>query len=171
MATIDLTRGMKVRIDDADLERLSQWGWFATRSRYPGCPIYASRQIRIGNNKQVAILMHRFIMDAAPNQLVDHRDGDGLNNTREDLRIATRQQNNGNSRKLRVASSVFKGVRRHAVRGKMIIIAVIGGWPKRKYLGRFKTEEEAARAYDAAAIERFGEFARVNFPGPGQQKA
>jgi hypothetical protein len=92
---------------------------------------------------------------------VDHEDHDGLNCRRSNLRVATGTQNNGNRRKLILnTASRFKGV----WKGKAKWRAVLALEKKMVYLGAHFIEEDAARAYDRAAIEYFGEFACINFP-------
>jgi hypothetical protein len=106
--------------------------------------------------------MHRLILGIADPKLdVDHRDGDGLNNCRSNLRVATRQQNGSNQRK-RANSNTYKGVCFDKSRNRWL--AGIKVNYKRINLGRFESEIEAAQMYDVAAKELHGEFARLNFP-------
>jgi hypothetical protein len=95
---------------------------------------------------------------------IDHVNGDGLDNRRENLRVATHAQNASN-RGVRVNNtSGFKGVHaNHSGRGKQWFAYITTNY-KRQHLGMFGTAEEAARAYDAAAVRLHGEFARLNFP-------
>jgi hypothetical protein len=94
--------------------------------------------------------------------LVDHRNGNGLDNRRANLRPATPGQNNANARRSRLNTSGFKGVSLHAHSGLWRAYITADG--KTRHLGYFHSPEDGARAYDAAAIELFGEFARPNFP-------
>lgn len=106
--------------------------------------------------------MHRLILGLpAHRPFVDHKDGDGLNNQRGNIRIATQSQNCMNmTARTPSASSRFRGVTWHARAQKWQ--AQIGCNHLRYYLGSYDTEESAARAYDAAAIVLFGEFSRLN---------
>jgi hypothetical protein len=103
--------------------------------------------------------MHRLILRVDANTQVDHRDGNGLNNTRGNLRPATHAQNQHNSRLRKDNQSGFKGVHRQGNRW----VARIRVDGEQKHLGSFRTPEEAARAYDAAALRLRGEYARLNF--------
>ncbi len=109
------------------------------------------------------VLMHRQITGASQEEQVDHRDRNGLNNTRENLRIASSQQNAFNRGK---RNGEFKGVSK--CRRKWRARITIDG--KEEYLGVFSTPEEAARVYDRRARELFGEFAVVNFPKGGERE-
>lgn len=105
--------------------------------------------------------MHRLLMGAEKGELVDHEDHDGLNNRLGNLRRATKAQNAMNCRTLRTNNtSGYKGVARYRKKWQ----AGINLNGKRNHLGNFDTPEEAARAYDRAAVELFGEFACLNFP-------
>jgi hypothetical protein len=94
--------------------------------------------------------------------VVDHRNSDGLDNRRENLRIATKTQNAFNSRKRKNATSQFHGVHFKKLSDKWV--ACIQYRKKRMWLGYFENEIEAARAYDRAALKYRKEFARLNFP-------
>jgi len=99
--------------------------------------------------------------------MVDHRNGNGLDNRRANLRPATKSQNGANRLIAASNKSGFKGVDLKKGRWRAQI-KVVGS---KIHLGYFDLAEEAARAYDMAAIEAFGEFATLNFPSPGQRSA
>lgn len=104
--------------------------------------------------------MHRHILGlgGGHSQIPDHRDRDGLNNTRENLRLADHSLNRANGRASR--NGKFKGVFLRKKDGRYRAIIQIAG--VRRHLGCFDTPEAAARAYDAAAEAGFGEFALTN---------
>lgn len=155
---IPLTQGKVAIVDRDDFESLSQYRWQAyTR----GNTWYAKRVIQMPDGKQATLHMHRDILNAPKGTPVDHRDGNGLNNTRANLRLCTAQENNRNSRRRKDASSRYKGVQWYKPGTKWK--AQIEDNGRHKHLGYFASEEEAARAYDAAALELYGEFARFNF--------
>lgn len=159
MKEIPLTKGRVALVDDEDYELISQFTWhYTTRG-------YAMRSQRIGRIHKVGILMHRYIMSAPKDMHVDHINGDTLDNRRCNLRLASPSQNQHNKRKTKLynTSSRFKGVTWHKHNKKWQ--AAIGGKGRQtRYIGQFTTQEEAARAYDAAALHLFGEFAHINFP-------
>jgi HNH endonuclease/NUMOD4 motif len=115
------------------------------------------------------LLVHRLIAkEFIPNPdnllYIDHIDGDKLNNKVENLRWATRQQNNFNATKYRKhTSSKYKGVRLHTQCNKFRASITFNG--KSQYLGLFDNEEDAANTYNEKAIELFGDFARLNIIG------
>lgn len=133
-------------MDDADYEMLNAHKWCAWQH---GQTFYATRAAN-------TIHMHRVIMGAKG---VDHVNGDGLDNRRTNLRRATHQQQAMNTRKRAGCTSQFKGIHRSGRKW----VALIKTAGRQMRLGSFDNEEDAARAYDAAAREHFGEFARVNF--------
>lgn len=150
MRIIELTQGYSTKVSDEDYEYLSQFKWMAhVNSRDKS--VYARRKINI-DGVQLTVHMHREIMDTPRGMIVDHKDHDPLNNQRDNLRNCTHSQNNANSSSS--SKSGYKGV---------TIIAAITIDKKSIHLGAFATAEEAAKAYDAAAIKYFGEFANLNF--------
>lgn len=159
MKTIDLG-GQVALVDDPDSALFGAAKWRLAK-RKSGLR-YAARMVWDKDLKKVRCrLLHREIMGATSGQLVDHRDGDGLNNQRYNLRLCDRRQNNQHVRKRQQSSSIFKGVckRRDCERWEAYI-KVEG---KRKHLGLFLSEQSAAKAYDVAAKLVFGEFALLNF--------
>lgn len=144
-------------VDDADYDRLSELDWYVLLA--DPAHIYA-RCKRQGKN----VLMHRLILGTEAGIVVDHIDGNGLNNRRSNLREATHQQNSVNSKKPQTgtATSKYKGVYFYRRLGKWC--AQIKVSDAGNYLGLYDTQEAAARAYDAKSLELFGEFARLNFP-------
>lgn len=153
---IPLTQGKFAIVDDADFEWLNQYKWCAHKV---GKSWYAVGWLYYQNRKrQVGI--HQLILNTPADMQSDHRNGDGLDNRRSNLRICTSSQNLGNSRKSKRRTSQFKGVYWERARRKWHVeIKVLG---KRRHLGRFDDELEAAATYDTAARELFGEFARPN---------
>jgi hypothetical protein len=119
---------------------------------------HARRAFIDADGKQHYVYMHRQIMGEPEGLLVDHIDRDGLNNRRSNLRTCDSEGNARNRSRRRDNTTGFKGV----YRGKDCI-----GWIAKiqdTYLGMYPTAEEAARAYDTAAVRTFGEFASLNFP-------
>jgi hypothetical protein len=104
--------------------------------------------------------MHNVIMSFLEGYEIDHKDGDGLNNQRYNLRVTTHTQNMKNQRLRSNNTSGYKGVTWHKGAGKWYAQIQVDG--KRTYLGLFTILEDAARAYDTAALEHYGEFARLN---------
>jgi hypothetical protein len=158
---IELTQGKFAIVDAEDAPALLAYSWQASKSdRMTGShdTYYARRAERGSDGKPHYVQMHRQIMDAPEEMEVDHRDGDGLNNRRYNLRTCTHAQNGANQRIPKNNKSGFKGV----CRQKDCL-----GWRAKiqgTYLGLYDSAEEAARAYDTAAVRTFGEFASLNFP-------
>ena len=154
--------GRVALVDDEDYEFVMLFRWFVfdyprSRGARMHGPYAVARPTLDG--RQRTVYMHA-LLTGRPG--VDHEDHDGLNNQRSNLRIATANQNSWNARKtLAATSSQFKGVSR--VRNKWMAKIHVSG--EGRYLGVHATEIEAARAYDAAAREAFGQFAYLNFPG------
>lgn len=156
MREIPLTQGKVALIDDEDYDRVSRFKWGAVES---GGIFYATRTEQKAGRKTTT-RMHRFILSANAGDAVDHRDGDGLNNQKANLRLATALQNSRNQRRRADNRSGFKGVKANGTKW----MARIRTKGDRIFIGNFSTKEDAARAYDAVARVLFGEFARLNFP-------
>lgn len=154
---IALTNGFIAIVDEADYGELSKYRWTAVHRKQTW---YAARKERV-NGKSVCHYMHRDIANVAEGIKVDHKDGNGLNNTRDNLRLATNQQNSFNQRS-RGGTSQYKGVYYCSDTGRWRTRIKKSG--KVVNIGRFDSEAEAARAYDKVARELYGEFAWVNFP-------
>lgn len=153
MQQIPLSKGHFAVVDDADYPLVAQFKWCYDNG-------YAVRKVTISPGKYKKLLLHRFLLNAEHGQMVDHADGDGLNNQRCNLRLCNGSQNNANRRLLKPGVSKYKGVRKETHANTWN--ASIGYHSRRIHIGCFKTEEEAARAYDAKAIELYGEFAFTN---------
>jgi hypothetical protein len=160
MKAIPLTKGKVALVDDADFVWLSQYKWHAVQPSRPNGSFYAARRDTCQAGRYV--YMHNVLLGVVG---VDHRDGDGLNNQRDNLRSATAHQN-ACSRRLNVhkRGTGFKGVTRASAASRMspLWLAYIEANGKRYYLGYFGSPIEAARAYDSKALELHGEFALTN---------
>jgi len=150
---IPLTQGKYAVVDAADYERAAPFSWHASNS---GARTYAYSNM---NGKTVSL--HRFLMNAPKGLVVDHIDHDGLNDRRSNLRVCTQRQNLYNSRP-KGKSSRFKGVCWDKARKRWVVYIRHGG--RTRFVGHFTDEIEAAKAYDRAAAELFGEYAYLNFP-------
>lgn len=156
--SIDLGRDLHVLLDVDDVPLVEHLRWFAWRT--PASRTWYARANLLGGRQAGSILMHRLLIPEAIE--VDHRNGDGLDNRRGNLRPATHQQNSTNQRPQQGRASRFKGVSRNTARGPRPWRAYIKRDGRQIGLGTHHTEEAAARAYDAAAVELFGDFAATN---------
>lgn len=150
-------------VDDQDAALILQSTWYLAHNGY------AHRNLPRGKKRGGVTYMHRLIAGfAETSEQVDHIDGDKLNNRRANLRVANFHANQWNRKKTKLVqgkstSSRYKGVTWDKT-GR-VWVGQITQNRRRFHLGRYQCEEEAARAYDAAAIQKFGEYARLNFPG------
>jgi hypothetical protein len=154
MKEIPLTRGMIAMVDDEDYESLTVTSWCISSKGY------AKRQ-----TKGRTITMHRQIMKLinSPSSIcVDHKDGNPLNNCKENLRICTHSENQRNRAKKHKSkmSSPYKGVSWDNTNKKWMVMVNVSG--KSTNLGRYANEIEAARVYNEFALKNYGEFAKIN---------
>lgn len=157
MKEIILNTGQKVLVDDDDFPEISKYKWLYLANGTG----YACRFLN-ENGKTSCVLMRREIINVKNDYHVDHIDGNGLNNLKENLRICSHQQNQQNKRKSKNNTSGFKGVYWNKEKQKWVSrITVL---KRRIFLGYFDSIEKVAHAYDEAVVENFGEFANLNFP-------
>jgi hypothetical protein len=164
MKEISITGGYTAFVDDQDFHEASKHTWHIQKEKHT---MYAYTNIQIpgkrrANGKQAfrRVSLHRLLVGANRGEIWDHRNRNGLDCQRSNLRKCTQSENNAN--KITWGVSRFKGVypSRSRYRKWLAHVQYKG---KRYRIGSFFTEEEAARAYDAKAREVFGEFARLNF--------
>ena len=159
MKEVPLTQGMVAIVDDEDYDRIVAVKWFAYRA-HTG-KFYAVRTMNVSRRIKHRRTMSAEIMGLPQGSRVDHRNGDTLDNRKENLRPCSNQQNCCNRGAIANTSSRFKGVSFHRLTGKWA--ARIRVNYELKHLGLYLSEEAAAKAYDKAAIELHGEFAHTNF--------
>lgn len=152
---IPISSGRHALIDEDDYELLSKYRWCTSHG-------YASTSVYLGggrkNKKSVVYRMHRLVMDAQPGQIVDHINGNRLDNRKQNLRFCTHAENMRNSKPHKNSTQPYKGVKKH--RNKWL--ARIMHNRKEVSLGMYETPEQAAEAYDSAAKKYHGEFALTN---------
>ena len=158
---IRLTQGQVATVDADDYGRLNQHKWYALWSKNTRS-FYAARKSRGEEGARREIQMHRVVMNTPQHLQTDHINHDTLDNRRENLRNCTRAENQHNSRPHVRGVSAFKGVSWHKLRAKWQAKIMVAG--RRKFLGLFPDEVEAAKAYDEAAAQHFGGFAHINLP-------
>lgn len=153
---IVLANGLHTIVDACCAQWLGQWSWRLGSG-------YVLRNTNVDGKRQT-ILMHRQILGLTdPKQQGEHWDTNPLNNRRGNLRVATQSQNNANQRRV-TNNSGYKGVYHKKTKQLNPYMASIKTGRKSRFLGWRATAEEAAKLYDQAAKELFGEFARLNFP-------
>lgn len=164
MKEIKLTQGKVALVDDEDYGFLNHWKWHLHKNIHG---MYATRCATLHDGKRSQVFMHRVIMGVYDSQiLIDHKDRDGLNNQRYNIRNASHMNNMYNKVSAKNSSSKYKGVSlcrsKYKDRVYLAWMAEISREGKKFYLGRFKNEDEAALAYNNAAVQLHGEFARLN---------
>lgn len=153
---IPLSQGLVAVVDDADVGRVLAAGKWSASVRENTA--YATRTVRKADGGKTTIRLHNFLTGWS---YVDHVNGNGLDNRRSNLRAADSITNAQNVGRRAHNTSGFKGVTWHRRAGKWMAQIVVSG--HRIHLGYFADPTEAAKAYDAAAIEHFAAFARPNF--------
>jgi hypothetical protein len=150
-------RGRVAWVDERNFDRTAahSWSCWEPPRRAGGRPLGPYPQAGVDGR---TTLMHNFITGR---KFIDHRNGDGLDCREKNLRAADNSQNGANQGP-RAGTSRFKGVGLHRATGRWRARIKVNY--RDQHLGLFDNPEDAARAYDAAAIEAFGEFARLNFP-------
>lgn len=153
---INLSRGLVAIVDDDLFDYLNQWKWYAYPHRGT---FYARRNRGVTEAGKPQEIMHVRIMQPREGNQVDHINGNGLDNRRENLRECTHTENMRNRKIHRNNTSGYKGVYKKK-QGWFSAISVNGEF---KYLGCYTEKEDAAKAYDVAAKDFYGEFAKTNF--------
>lgn len=153
MRELLLTKGKVALIDDDIYDEISKYKWC-----YFPCG-YAARGAT-KNGKNISVYMHRQIMNAPKGQMVDHKDGNSLNNLRENLRLCKSIQNQRNSKIPKNNTSGFKGVTWYKPSKRWRAQITLKN--QCIYLGYFIEKIDAAKAYNEAAKELFGEFSKLN---------
>lgn len=151
--------GLQYEVDDEDSWILKKAAW---RSKHDDS---ARTTYVVGEIEGKTKRLHRVLLGIEDREIkVDHRDRNGLNNRRSNLRIATQSQNSANSDRNRANTSGYKGVHRGQRKGYVFWRAEITVNGKRMILGQRSNILEAVKLYDDAAVKFFGEFARPNLP-------
>ena len=150
--------GLTILYDEIDSELISKHSWYVTTYKHTS---YAYRHVYLGSGKRRNIRLHREIMGVLDDKfIVDHINGNGLDNRRANLRVCTKQQNNRNKSK-NINSIGPKCVEflKQCKHKKYRAYITIDN--KRVHIGRFETAEEAQAAYNKKSLEVFGEFSEI----------
>lgn len=153
MKYIELTQGKQAIVDDLNYEWLKQWKWCINSTG-------GAIRVDIRDGKKITIIMSRLILDCPKGLIVDHINGNRLDNRRENLRICTAQQNSFNKKLEMRNQTGFKGVCWHSPLNKWRARIKVN--QKNIHIGLFESKIEAVKAYNEAAKQYFGEYARLN---------
>lgn len=157
MPELELNNGHTLLFDEADVELIGQHTWTAVKNRQT---LYAQSEVQVDGRRK-GVYLHRLLVDAPSAMQVDHKNGNGLDDRRSNLRLATRSQNQANRGPTAASTTGYKGVGQKP-NGKYFAAVNFGG----KYfrLGCYHDPWEAAQVYNAKALELWGEFAYLNTP-------
>lgn len=155
MTRIPLSQGLFALVDKVDEHLVVRFKWYASKH---GITFYAKRNIKI-NGRRTVIRMHRILLGLGKGEIVDHQNGNGLDNRRFNLRVCTQRENTKNKH-VRRGVSKYKGVGWRKDRGKYDARIVVNY--KIIFLGYFIGEIDAAKAYNEAALKYFKQFANLN---------
>lgn len=159
---IELTKGYVAIVDDDDYDRLSKYKWSALENNKTVYAVHRFKNELSGKYKMVG--MHRFIIGISENYRIDHIDRNGLNNCKNNLRKCSDADNQHNKTIYKNNTTGYRGISFFPKANKnKPFTAHICLNRKLVHIGYFKTDIEAAKAYDKKAIELFGEFASLNF--------
>ena len=156
MKKIELTQGFNALVDREDYIKLSQYKWRLLRAA-------SDRKYAIASINGKQILMHRFILDSKKGEMIDHINGSGIDNRKDNLRMCTHSQNMSNRKLHKNNTTGYKGIHCiKSIRRTKPWRAEIYSCGKKYFIGCFATAVEAAQAYNEAAIKHHGEFAKLN---------
>lgn len=165
MKELEFKDGTRTLVDDEDADLLGSYGWYPLKD---GKRVYAYANTRTPEGKATTAKLHRLVAarmfgeEAIVRRRVDHVNNEGLDNRRKNLRMAGAGQNAVNSpKRAGQYSSKYKGAYLHKPSGRYLAQIRIDG--ERRSLGYFDTQEQAAVAYDRAAMERYDDFEQLNF--------
>lgn len=156
IALVHPSKELHVIVDDCDIQYVQQYTWYAFEGRRT---YYAHRHVYNSDGNRTMSLLHRELLSANDAQKVDHKDRNGLNCVRGNLRIATRAQNAHNT-VYKVGKSGYRGV--YAMGNRFVARITTDGF--QMYIGIYGSAKEAAKAYDKEALEIYQDFAFLNFP-------
>jgi hypothetical protein len=156
MKEIRLSQGKIALVDDEDFDYINQWKWYARKGRKT---FYAARKEK-GTNARTTIHMHQVVSKVSNNVQIDHRDTNGLNNQKYNLRVVNHRQNQYNTDKPRHNTSGYKGISWDKFRNNYRVYLTVKG--KFKNIGNTKSLQTATKMYNKAATQHYGEFAKLH---------